>query len=130
MSKLRKVVSNKAPIAIGPYSQAVIHGNHVYVAGMLGMHPHTMDFVSDDVLEQAKQAFQNMTELLTEAGSGMDKVIKCEIFVTDMNDFMILNQLYGEIFVWDPAPVRQTLEVSALPRWAKVMISCIAYIEN
>jgi 2-iminobutanoate/2-iminopropanoate deaminase len=129
MSNLRKVVSNNAPKAIGPYSQAVVHGNHVYCAGLLGIKQDTMDFVSDDMLEQAKQIFHNMSEILKSAGSDLDKVIKVEIFLTDMNDWALLNQLYGEIFVWDPAPARQTLEVSALPRWAKIMVSCIAYVE-
>jgi 2-iminobutanoate/2-iminopropanoate deaminase len=130
MAGIKKVVSENAPKAIGPYSQAVVHGNHVYCAGLLGMSPQTMDFASEDVLDQARQTFKNMQEILEAAGSSLNKVIKVEIFVTDMNDFAVLNQLYGEVFVWDPAPARQTFEVSALPRWAKVMMSCIAYVEE
>lgn len=129
MSNLRKVVSDKVPKAIGPYSQAVVHGNHVYCAGLLGMSVETMDFVSDDVVDQARQILKNMEEILKEAGSGMDRVMKVEVFLTDMNDWAILNPIYGEVFIWDPAPVRQTIEASALPRWAKVMMSCIAYVD-
>jgi 2-iminobutanoate/2-iminopropanoate deaminase len=129
MSNLKKVVTDKAPKAIGPYSQAIVHGNHVYCAGLLGMTVNSTDFVSEDVVDQARQIFKNMEAILIEAGSGMDKVMKVEIFLDDMNNWALLNPVYSEFFISDPAPVRQTIEASALPRWAKVMVSCIAYVE-
>lgn len=130
MSKKTAIESKNAPKAIGPYSQAIVVGEYVYLSGQLGLDPKTNEFVGDDVLSQAKQVFLNIKALLEAAGSDLEHVIKVEIFLTDMNSFPAINELYGQIFVNNNPPVRQTIEVSALPKWAKIMMSCQAILKS
>lgn len=124
------IESKNAPKALGPYSQALVVGELVYLSGQIGLDPKTNDFVSDDVIDQAKQIFLNIKALLEAAGSDLDHVIKVEIFLTDMNYFPAINDLCGQIFTKHNAPVRQTVEISALPKWAKIMVSCIAILKK
>ncbi len=130
MLNKRKIETNKAPKAIGPYSQALVVGERVYVSAQLGLDPVTMDFVSDDIVEQARQALNNMEALLEAAGSGMNLVVKVEIFLTDMSFFPAINEIFGGVFFDMNPPVRQTMEVRALPHYAKIMISCEAIIKS
>lgn len=125
-----QIDSPDAPKAIGPYSQALVVGEMVYLSPQLGLDPLTMEFVDDDVLVQARQAFRNMEALLKSAGSDFDSVIKVEIFLTDINYFPAVSQLYGEIFTGVNPPVRQTIEVAALPKLAKIMVSCVAIVKS
>ncbi|MDZ7717122.1 MAG: RidA family protein [Balneolaceae bacterium] len=120
------VYTSGAPEAIGPYSQAVIYDGVVYCSGQIGLNPETMEFVGDDVESQAKQVMKNLEAVLKEAGSGFEKVIKCSIFLADMDDFGVVNEIYGSCFSDDP-PARETVAVKTLPKNCRVEIGCIAY---
>jgi len=126
----RKIESKNAPKAIGPYSQALVVGDFVYLSGQLGLDPKTQEFVSEDVIAQAKQIIDNIKALLEEAGSSLDDVIKVEVFLTDMNFFPAISDLYGQVFSSGIPPVRQTVEVNSLPKWGKVMMSCTAILKR
>jgi 2-iminobutanoate/2-iminopropanoate deaminase len=115
-----------APKAIGPYSQAVAYDGLVYCSGQIGLDPATMEFVGPTVEEQAEQVMKNLGNVLSAAGSGFDKVIKCTIFLEDMADFAAVNAIYGRFFPTNP-PARETVAVRTLPKSGKVEIGCIAY---
>ncbi|WP_440998466.1 RidA family protein [Fodinibius sp. SL11] len=125
---MKKIIhTSQAPEAIGPYSQAVVHNDLVYCSGQIGLDPETGDFAGDDVSSQAEQVMKNLKAVLEEAGSGFDKVIKCSIFLDDMDDFATVNEIYGSYFESDP-PARETVAVETLPKNCKVEVGCIAYI--
>ncbi len=125
---MKKIIhTSQAPEAIGPYSQAVVHNELVYCSGQIGLDPETGDFAGDDVSSQAKQVMKNLKAVLEEAGSGFDKVIKCSIYLDDMDDFSTVNEIYGSYFESDP-PARETVAVETLPKNCKVEVGCIAYI--
>lgn len=123
----RIIYTADAPEAIGPYSQATVHDGTVYCSGQIGIVPGTGEFVGDDVESQAKQVMKNLQAVLKEAGSGFDKVLKCSIFLASMDDFSIVNEIYGKRFPENP-PARETVAVKTLPKNCKVEVSCIAYI--
>lgn len=125
---LKKIVkTDKAPSAIGPYSQAVVHQNTIYCSGQIAFNPETMELISENVEEQTTQVMQNIEQILLEADSSFSKVLKCSIFLADMNDFSAVNEIYGSYFPENP-PARETIEVSRLPKDVKIEISCVAYI--
>lgn len=116
-----KVVSTeKAPAAIGPYSQARIAGGLVYTSGQIGIIPET-GAVAEGLEAQAHQVFKNLTELLKAAGSDMSKVVKTTVFIKDMNDFAAINAIYAQYFA-DPYPARSCVEVARLPK--DVLVEC------
>lgn len=116
-----------APEAIGPYSQATVHDGTIYCSGQIGLVPGTGEFIGEGVKEQAEQVMKNLSAVLKEAGSGFDKVLKCSIFLADMDDFSTVNEIYGRHFMDNP-PARETVAVKTLPKNCKVEVSCIAYI--
>lgn len=121
----KQVIStDKAPKAIGPYSQAVIVGDMLYASGQLGLNPETME-LPETVEEQAHQALKNVKEVLAAAGTSIDKVFKTTVFLADMNDFVKVNEVYAQYFV-EPFPARSAVEVARLPKDAKVEIEIIA----
>nr|WP_307992985.1 RidA family protein [uncultured Niameybacter sp.] len=124
----RIVATDKAPKAIGPYSQAVVVGEMVYTSGQLGLDPVTME-LKDSVEEQAHQACKNLIAVLEEAGSSMDNVIKTTVFLADINDFAAVNEVYAQYFT-EPFPARSAVQVGNLPKLAKVEIEVIAYVNN
>lgn len=116
-----KVVSTeKAPAAIGPYSQARIAGAFVYTSGQIGIIPET-GAVAEGLEAQAHQVFKNLTELLKAAGSDMSKVVKTTVFIKDMNDFAAINAIYAQYFA-EPYPARSCVEVARLPK--DVLVEC------
>ena len=116
-----KVVSTeKAPAAIGPYSQARIAGGLVYTSGQIGIIPET-GAVAEGLEAQAHQVFKNLTELLKAAGSDMSKVVKTTVFIKDMNDFAAINAIYAQYFA-EPSPARSCVEVARLPK--DVLVEC------
>lgn len=124
---MKKIVhTSKAPEAIGPYSQATVHNGTVYCSGQIGLVPGESIFAGDDVESQAKQVMENLQAVLEEAGSGFDKVLKCSIFLADMDDFAQVNEIYGRYFDDEP-PARETVAVKTLPKNCKVEVGCIAY---
>lgn len=125
---MKKIIhTSDAPEAIGPYSQAVVHNDLVYCSGQIGLDPETGEFAGDDVSSQAQQVMKNLKAVLEEAGSGFDNVIKCSIYLDDMDDFATVNEIYGSYFESDP-PARETVAVETLPKNCKVEVGCIAYI--
>ena len=124
----RIVATDKAPKAIGPYSQAVVVGEMVYTSGQLGLDPVTME-LKDNVEEQAHQACKNLIAVLEEAGSSINNVIKTTVFLADINDFAAVNEVYAKYFT-EPFPARSAVQVGNLPKLAKVEIEVIAYVNN
>ncbi|MEQ1603641.1 MAG: RidA family protein [Pyrinomonadaceae bacterium] len=125
---MKEIVStDKAPGAIGPYSQAVKAGGMVYCSGQIPIDPATGEFVSDDVSEQTDQVLKNLGEVLAAAGVGFGNVVKTTIFLASMDDFALVNQVYGKYFS-DNKPARATVQAARLPRDAKVEIDCIAIV--
>ena len=127
-NETKKIVStDQAPAAIGPYSQAVILGGLVYCSGQIALDPVTMEIVGEDAETQAKQVMNNLGEVLSAAGSDFSKVIKCSIFLDSMDDFGVVNEVYGAFFTENP-PARETVAVQTLPKNVLVEISCIASV--
>jgi len=123
-----KIIStDKAPAAIGPYSQATVHNNMVYCSGQIALDPKTNEIVEGGVKDQAGQVMKNLGKVLVEAGSGFDKVLRCTIFLDNMDDFPVVNEVYGSYFTGKP-PARETVAVETLPKNVLVEVSCIAYI--
>lgn len=124
---MKKLTStNKAPSAIGPYSQGVEIPQLIFTSGQLGIDPDTNDFVSSDITQQARQVFKNIEAILLEAGSSLDNIVKTTCFIKDMNDFAKVNEVYNEFLNKDNYPARSAIEVSRLPKDALVEIEAIA----
>ena len=124
----RKVIqTEKAPKAIGPYSQAIRTDFAVYTAGQVGMDPSTGNLVSNDIEEQTRQALQNLENVLQAAGSSISNVVKTTVFLQDMNDFAKMNSIYAEFFGENP-PARSTIAVAGLPKGALVEIDVVALL--
>lgn len=125
---LTTVQTDKAPAAIGPYSQAVVAPPFVFVSGQLGMDPATGDLVGPDLESQARQALENLEQILLAAGSSLERVTAVEVFLTDMGQFAAFNAIYAESFSAHK-PARAAIEVSALPKGACVEVKCTALVE-
>jgi 2-iminobutanoate/2-iminopropanoate deaminase len=121
------IYSAQAPEPIGPYSQAVKAGNMLFVSGQIATNRATGAIVTTSIPEETAQVMANLEIILKQAGSSFDKVVKCSIFLKDMNNFPVVNEVYGKSFPLNP-PARETVEVSRLPRDVNVEISCIALI--
>ena len=120
------VISTKAaPQAIGPYSQAIEANGTLYISGQIPLDPTTMEFVSDEVEAQTHQCLKNIQAILEEAGYSLNNVVKCGIFLADMNDFATVNEVYRQYFN-EHKPARACVQVARLPRDAKVEIEAIA----
>ena len=121
---MRNINTEKSPQAIGPYSQGIISGNLIFVSGQ---NPLDADgkLVSDDIQEQTRQCLRNISHILEEAGSSLEKVIKTTIYLVDMDDFARVNEVYAGFFT-EPYPARSCVEVSRLPRDVKIEIEVIA----
>lgn len=119
-----KIESGNAPKAIGPYSQAVLVDDTLYVSGNIPVNPATGD-VADGIVNQSKQVFENMKAVLNEAGMGFENVVKTTAFLTDLSNFATFNEIYSSYFV-APYPARSCVEVSKLPKNVLVEVECIA----
>ena len=124
---LRSISTPTAPQAIGPYSQAVVAGGFVFCSGQVGLDPAQGELVSGDVVAQARQALANLSAVLEAAGSGLGSVVRCTVYLTSMDDFAAVNGVYGEMF-GAHRPARATVQVSRLPRDAKVEIDAIGIV--
>jgi 2-iminobutanoate/2-iminopropanoate deaminase len=126
--KMKEAVStNKAPGAIGPYSQGVKFGNMIITSGQLPINPETGQ-MPETIKEQTRQSLENVKAILEEAGTSMDKVVKTTVFLNDMNDFAQMNEVYGEFFS-GTYPSRSAVEVARVPKDALVEIEAIALVE-
>jgi 2-iminobutanoate/2-iminopropanoate deaminase len=119
------VFSSEAPEPIGPYSQAVLAGNMLFISGQIAIRKLTGSLVTGTIEEETEQVMLNLGEILKSAGMDFSHVAKSSIFLTDMNNFPKVNGIYGKYFQENP-PARETVEVSALPKGVNVEISCIA----
>ena len=119
-----KIESGNAPKAIGPYSQAVLVDDTLYVSGNIPVNPATGD-VADGIVNQSKQVFENMKAVLNEAGMDFENVVKTTAFLTDLSNFATFNEIYASYFV-APYPARSCVEVSKLPKNVLVEVECIA----
>ena len=125
---MRKTVStDKAPAAIGPYSQANIFGDFVFTSGQVPLDPASGEIIGANIEEQTRQVFKNITAILEAAGSSLDKVLKTTVFIKDMNDFGKMNEVYAEFFTEGSYPSRSAVEVARLPKDVLVEIETIAY---
>ena len=115
-----------APTPIGPYNQAVVANNLVYTAGQIAIDPKTNQISSSGITEQTRQVLSNLKVVLEGAGSSFEKVIKCTVFLKDMNDFAAMNAVYAEFFEAKTAPARSTVQVSRLPKDVLIEIEAVA----
>ena len=124
---MKKIINTpQAPAPIGPYSQAVLTGNTLYTSGQIAINPETGDLVLDDIKTEAQQVMQNLKAVLTAAEMTFENVIKTTIFLSDMNNFSAVNDVYGSYFDEATAPARETVAVKTLPKSVNVEISVIA----
>ncbi|HAU84298.1 MAG TPA: reactive intermediate/imine deaminase [Lachnospiraceae bacterium] len=124
---MKKVIStDKAPQAIGPYSQAIEFNNMIFTSGVIPVNPETNELVTGTIEVQAEQAIKNLAALLKESGSSTDNVIKTTVFIKDMNDFAKVNEIYASYFKKD-CPARSCVEVARLPKDVLIEIEAIAY---
>jgi len=123
---MKKVISIPgAPAPIGPYSQAVLKNDTLYVSGQIPLNPFSGELVTDTIQNSTHQVMKNIIALLNEAGMTIDNVVKCSIFLKDLNDFAEMNAIYGSYF-GDVPPARETVQVAKLPLDVPIEISCIA----
>jgi 2-iminobutanoate/2-iminopropanoate deaminase len=123
----RAVHSDSAPRAIGPYSQAIVASGLVFCSGQIGLDPATGQLAGGDVKSETRRVLENLAAVLQAAGSSLDKVVRCTVYLEDLNDFQAMNEEYAAFFK-NPAPARATVEVSRLPKDARVEIDAIALL--
>ena len=121
----KAIVTEKAPKPIGPYSQAVIEGDFVFASGQGCMNPLTGKLELGDVRSETKRTFENLRAILDAAGSSLDDVVKCNVYLRDINDFAAMNDVYKTFFS-APFPARTTIQAGALPGGIAVEVECIA----
>lgn len=124
---MRIIATEKAPAAIGPYSQGVTMNGFIFVSGQLPINPETGVITTGDAKDMTRQSMNNIGAILTKAGSSLEKVVKTTIYVTDLTLFGEVNQAYGDFFGGNP-PARSCVQVSALPKGACIEIEAIAYV--
>ena len=121
----KTILTNDAPAPIGPYSQAIESNGTLYISGQIPMDPYSGEIISGDIKEETNQVMKNISAILETANMNMDDVDKCSIFISDMNDFQDINEIYGTYFNENP-PARETVEVARLPKDVRIEISAIA----
>jgi 2-iminobutanoate/2-iminopropanoate deaminase len=119
-----KIATQNAPQAIGPYSQAIRHGNFLFVSGQIAIDPQTSNIIDGDIEAQTEQVLKNVAAIIDAAGMSLQNVVKCTCFLKDMNDFVRFNGVYEKYF-GETLPARETVEVSRLPKDAIVEVSAI-----
>ena len=116
----------KAPAPVGPYNQSVLANGTLYMSGQIAIDPTTGNLITDNIEDETHQVFKNIKAVLTEAGMTLDNVVKCSVFVADMEMYSRINTVYAQYFDEDTAPARELVEVANLPKYVNVEISCIA----
>lgn len=119
------IATERAPQAIGPYSQAIVANGFVFASGQIPIDPETGQFVEGGIVEQTEQVLRNVSNLLEAAGTGLARVVKTTVFLADMNDFAAMNETYARFFGENP-PARSTVQAARLPRDARVEIEVVA----
>ena len=120
-----KITSNNAPKPIGPYSQAIKNNNMLFISGQIAIHPNTNLLITDNIEDETKMVMENIKHILLESNCTFNDVVKCSIFLSDMETFNSVNNIYGQYFS-EPYPARETIEVKKLPKNVNVEISAIA----
>ena len=123
----QSIHTDKAPAAIGPYSQAVKAGNTVYVSGQIPIDPATGQFAGTDIASQTRQSLTNIRNILAAAGADMSHVVKTTVLLADIGDFAAMNEVYAEFFS-EPYPARAAFQVAAIPKGALVEIEAVAVV--
>ncbi len=125
MKSTRKIINaDNAPAAIGAYSQAVLHGDTVYVSGQIPLNPKTMEVVSDDFKKQAQQVFENLSAVAAAANSSLNHALKLNVYLTDLANFTVLNEVMSD-YCAEPFPARAAVQVAALPKGVQVEIDAV-----
>ncbi len=119
------IQTKDAPAPIGPYNQAILAGDTLYVSGQIALDAHSGEMINENITEETHQVMKNLEAILSAAQLSFQSVVKCSIFVKNMDDFSTINDAYGQYFKIDP-PARETVEVARLPKNVNVEISCIA----
>jgi len=123
---MKTIIETKnSPLPIGPYNQAVLANGTLYMSGQIAMHPESGELIMDSIESETEQVMKNMEGVLLKAGMTLDDVVKCSIFITDMDNFARVNEVYGKFFTSD-FPARETVQVSRLPKDVNVEISATA----
>lgn len=124
---MKKIINtDNAPAPIGPYNQAVLSGNTLYISGQIPMDPKTGNLIEGDIKKETKQSMENLKAILTAAEMTFEHVVKSSIFLKDMHQFSDVNEVYGTYFNPETAPARETVEVANLPKFVNVEISMLA----
>ncbi|MDX1720325.1 Rid family detoxifying hydrolase [Salegentibacter salarius] len=124
---MKKIIkTDKAPAPIGPYNQAVLTGNMLYISGQIALNPETNELETEELQKETTRVMENLKAILNEAEMDFENVIKTSIFISDMNNFAKINEVYGSYFNAETAPARETVEVANLPKFVNVEISAIA----
>lgn len=121
------VYTTSAPAPIGPYSQATIVGNQVFTSGQIAIHPQSGKLILDSIEAETRQVLENLKAVLAAAECELSDVVKCSIFISDMNQFQRINSVYAEYFEEEIAPARETVQVAVLPKNVNIEISAIAF---
>jgi len=120
------IKTDKAPMPIGPYNQGILVNNTLYASGQIAINPATNELISGNIEDETKQVMENLAAVLDAAGMHFSDVVKCSIFISDMNDFGAINRVYGTYFNDENAPARETVQIAVLPKHVNVEISLIA----
>ena len=124
---MKKIIQTEhAPAPIGPYNQAILSGDTLYISGQIPMDPKTGTLIEGDIEKETEQAMKNISAILSAANMTFENIVKSTIFLTDMHQFSQVNKVYGTYFESDTAPARETVEVANLPKFVNVEISMIA----
>ncbi len=124
---MKKIIQTKnAPAPIGPYNQAILSGNTLFTSGQIAINPETGELIKGDIQDETKMVMQNLNAVLEAAGMTFHDVVKSSIFISDMNNFSQINEIYAQYFDEATAPARETVEVANLPKFVNVEISMIA----
>ena len=123
------IQTKAAPAPVGPYNQAVLAGGWLYCSGQIPIDPASGSMVGNgDVSAETRQVLKNLTAVLNEAGANPSQVVRCTVFLADLNDFQTVNAVYSEVFGEGVSPARACVEVAALPKGSRVEIDCIAWL--
>jgi 2-iminobutanoate/2-iminopropanoate deaminase len=124
---MKKIIyTEKAPNPVGPYNQAILAGNTLYLSGQIAINAKTGELINTSIEEETKQVLNNLSYVLEAAGMRFENVVKCTVFVADMKQYATINQIYMSYFGEENAPARELVEVAALPKYVNVEISAIA----
>ncbi len=127
MNSLKKIETEKAPKATGPYSRAIVAGNYLFASGQIAINPATGRLIEGGIKEQASRALHNLEAILAAHNVGFSRVVKTTVYLKDMAHFKEMNEVYAARFASEPKPARETVQVAGLPMDALVEISCVAY---